>query len=280
MTSTSVLLSVYHLDSASGLESCLDSIVNQTRPADEIVLVRDGPLGDELDRIIDRFAAGHDQFNVISLPENRGLIHALNRGLEHCTGTLILRMDADDIARPERFTRQIDFMESHPDITVCGTAMEEFMENRHRRIKPVREHHEAIVRQLPWRNPLNHPTVCFRRQDILDAGGYPDLKFLEDYFLWAKLAATGRRLHNLPETLHEYRFNDSTLHRRSGWVNFRNECTLRVWMYRHGLMGLHVLAGTIVLQILLRFAPTGLQRLLWRASRNRHTTNAGEVNPP
>ncbi|MBD3646405.1 MAG: glycosyltransferase [Pseudomonadales bacterium] len=273
MTTSSVLLSGYHGDSATGLDACLDSILAQTQPADEIVLIKDGPLSDELDDIIERYAARHTAFRIVALPENRGLIHALNTGLEHCTGELILRMDADDIARPERFARQIAFMDSHAEITVAGTAMEEFIDEQHRRIKPVREYHEDILRQMPWRNPVNHPTACFRRQAVVDVGGYPDLRYLEDYFLWAKLAVAGCRFQNLPEALHQYRFDDNTLYRRSGWLNFRNECYLRFWMYRHGLTGLPVLITAVALQVVLRFAPTALQRWLWRAGRNRGTTD-------
>lgn len=271
----SVIISVYYKEWPARLDACLESIVSQTRQPDEIILVKDGPLGMDLDHVIDRFLDRYPQlFKVISLPENLGLIAALNKALESCESDYVLRMDTDDIAMPERFERQLDYMASHPEVAVSGTAMYEFLEDPARpRLKPVKVSHEAIVHQLPWRNPVNHPTVCFKTRAVKAAGGYPDLKYLEDYYLWAKLITLGFEFHNLPEPLHLYRFDDETLKRRSGWENFKNECTLRFWMYRHGLMGLPALLGVITLQVLLRCSPTGLQRRLWRATRQ-------PVSPP
>lgn len=266
----SVLISVYHKESATTLTACLDSLVAQSRMPDTVVLVKDGPLDASLEAVIGRFTADWpDLFTIIALTENLGLVTALNRGLEVCDTDYVLRMDADDLAAPERFERQLAFMDAHPEVAVLGTAMYEFITNpASARVKPVKESHNAIVRQLPWRNPINHPTVCFRTDVVRDMGGYPDLPLLEDYFLWAKLAEQGHCLHNLAEPLHYYRFDDETLKRRSGWANFRNECNLRLWMYRQGLVGLPGLLATILLQGLLRFAPTGAQRLLWGATRN------------
>ncbi len=267
--SASVLISVYDGESAANLSAALQSLIDQTRPPDEIVLVKDGPLSPGLEATIDRFLKpGPAPFRIVALEENRGLTAALNAGLEACKGDYVLRMDADDIAMPQRFERQLDFMESRPEVAVLGTAMREFRDAQAMtRYKPVKESHEAILKQLPWRNPMNHPTVCFRAAVINEAGGYPDLPFLEDYYLWARLMAEGHRFHNLAEALHLYRFDDNTLGRRSGWVNFRNECRLRLWMYRHGLVRLPVLAGALAMQLLLRFSPTAVQRWLWRISR-------------
>lgn len=265
----SVLLSVYYKESVDTFTTCLESIVAQTRMPDRIILVKDGPLDTELDNLIEEFArTWPNLFEIVALPENRGLTAALNEGLAKCSTDYVLRMDADDIAAPERFERQLAYIESHSDVAVLGTAMCEFIDHPDdARLKPVKESHEEIVRQLPWRNPVNHATVCYRTEAIKQAGGYPELALLEDYFLWAKLIKAGCRLHNLPEALYYCRFNDATLKRRAGWQNFKNEYSLRVWMYRHGLVRLPTLLATITIQLALRFSPTKLQRRIWQSTR-------------
>jgi hypothetical protein len=132
----------------------------------------------------------------------------------------------------------------------------------------VKQDHTAICAQLPYRNPINHPTVVFRRE-LIGQTGYPELHLLEDYFLWSQLIHAGIRFHNLPEPLVSYRFNDATLRRRSGWRNFRNECWLRYWMYQHGLTGAATVLVTILIQAVLRFSPAFVQRWIWQRSRQQ-----------
>lgn len=266
---TSVLMCVYGGDAPDAVAASLASLTAQTRMPDQIVLVIDGPVPEPLSHIIDASEASHPAlFTIVRLERNQGLIAALNQGIVHCRGEYVLRMDADDICREDRIEKQLAFMSRHPEVGVLGSAMREFDVSpiTITRIKPVRESHEQIARQLAWRNPVNHPTVCIRRH-LLPATGYPELRYLEDYFLWAVLMAEGVRFHNLSEPLIYYRFNDDTLARRSGWVNFRNEVALRLWMYRHRLIGLTTLVAVTAMQLLLRFAPRSIQRRLWRSTR-------------
>ena len=102
-------------------------------------------------------------------------------------------MDADDIALPNRFDEQLSYLEQHPDIDVLGTALYEFTVKPEtpERIKPVVTPHSRIAGSIGLRNPINHPTVCVRRSKLRDAGGYPELPLLEDYYLWARLLQAG-----------------------------------------------------------------------------------------
>lgn len=262
---------VYSGDTAAGLAASLDSLFTQTRPPEEIVLVQDGPLPEDLARVVEDASASFGGiFRIHRLAHNEGLVVALNEGLALCRGELLFRMDADDVAHRDRFERQTAFMDAHPEVGVLGTAMQEFIDYASRpvRIKPVKERHDEIKRQLIWRNPINHPTVCVRRA-LLPEAGYPHLRYLEDYFLWARLMAQGIRFHNLAEPLLDYRFDDSTLKRRSGWQNFRSEVYLRRWMYREGIGGRAALVASIILQAVLRFSPLAVQRRLWVSTRRR-----------
>ena len=267
---TSVLMTVYAGDDPAHFDVALRSVVAQRAPADQIVLVCDGPLGEAHERVIERAIADGAQLDVLRLTANVGLIGALNAGLDRCAGELVFRMDADDVSLPDRFGVQREFMEEHPEIGVLGTAMNEFDLDPQRpvRMKPVPETHDEIVRRLPVRNPVNHPTVCFRRE-LVSADGYPALRFVEDYFLWAQLINRGVRFHNLQAPLVAYRFDAATIGRRSGWTNFRNEMALRWWMHQRGMLGLPGFVAVGVVQAIVRFAPAGLQRWLWRLTRRR-----------
>jgi glycosyltransferase involved in cell wall biosynthesis len=272
VSSASLLMSVYSKVSPDALKACLFSLADQTLLPEQFVIVKDGPLTTELDILIDQFTAKFSNLTlIVNIEINQGLINALNTGLHHCTQKWIVRMDSDDVAMPDRIERQINFLKNNTDVDVLGSAMLEFdssPKNPQRR-KPVKSSHENIVKQLPIRNPINHPSVCIRKSTLLDIGGYPSLYLLEDYFLWAKLIKANARFHNLEDALILYRFDDSTLQRRRGRKNFVNECKLRWWIYQHQLSRPWDLVIGISLQCLIRFSPLFLQRYLWHASRQQ-----------
>ena len=267
-----MLMTVYGQERAERLDDSLDSIVNQTRLPQKIVLVKDGPLTESMDEVIDRYASAHpDLFEIVRLTQNNGRVYALNSGLQHCNSEYTFIMDSDDLSLPDRFEKQLQFMEIHPDIGVLSSAMYEFSQDPGNpdRIKTVVADHEAIMKQFPWRNPINNPACCYRTELVREVGGYPDLRYLEDYYLWSKLLCRGTRFHNLTEPLLLFRFNRATLTRRRGWVNFRNECWLRWFLYQNGQSTLAVVLLAMLLQLLLRFAPVGLQNVLWKTTRQR-----------
>ncbi|MEM7364228.1 MAG: glycosyltransferase [Pseudomonadota bacterium] len=266
---TSVLMCTYAGDDPDQLAACLDSLIGQSKQADEIVLVCDGPLPASVDNVVIRYDKAVAVLRVIRCEHNRGLVAALNEGLRHCSGDVVLRMDSDDLAHQDRIKLQVSYLTQHEAIGVLGTSMQEFTGHdvSQVRLKPVAMTHAEILKQMPWRNPMNHPTVAIRRDLLVKAGGYPDLKYLEDYFLWARLAVCGVRMANLDRPLVLYRFDDQTLARRGGWLNLRHEMYLRWWMYRHRLMGPVTLMATLLSQVVLRLAPLGVRRWLWRRSR-------------
>ena len=116
MINFSVLLSVYIKEQPIFLEQSLASILNQTLIPPEIVLIKDGSLTTELDLIIKKYQNEVPMIKVIQLPQNQGLGKALNEGLKHCSHELVARMDTDDIAKSNRFERQIQVFEEHPEV--------------------------------------------------------------------------------------------------------------------------------------------------------------------
>ena len=124
----SVLLSLYHKENFLALDQCFQSIwKDQTIQPDEIILVLDGPIGEELSQCVQKWQRIIGKsLRVIPLSQNVGLGKALNKGLEHCSNEWIFRMDTDDICKPDRFEKQIQFIQSNPNVVVVGGQILEF----------------------------------------------------------------------------------------------------------------------------------------------------------
>ena len=150
----SVLMSVYRKESPAFLSECLDSLALQTFLPDEVVIVEDGPLGEELERVIGVY---RKRLPIVSLrlPANVGLGAALQKGLDKCRGEYVARMDSDDICIPDRFRQQVDYLERNPQIAVVGGAIAEFDEDfaMPHSIRRLPETGPDLLRFAQFRNP-------------------------------------------------------------------------------------------------------------------------------
>jgi len=247
----SVLLSVYIKEHPSNLKKSIISLTNQTIEPDEIVIVKDGPLTNELEIIIEEYTNLYPYIKTIQLIQNQGLGKALNEGLKHCTYDIVARMDTDDIAKPNRFEKQIQIFQNNPDIDVVGTWIDEF-ENSTNNIISTRqlpENHFEIYQYAQKRNPINHPTVMFRKQAVIDAGGYQHFPLFEDYYLWIRMLLNGAKFYNIQESLLYFRFSPDMFKRRGG---FKYACTEAKFQWHIHQLGFINLPKTI-LNIAIRF---------------------------
>ncbi|MBE7018665.1 MAG: glycosyltransferase [Ruminococcaceae bacterium] len=221
----SVLMSIYHKEQPEFFQAAVESMLNQTVPPSDFVIVCDGALTKELDAVIAAFCQTNPQlFQIIRLPENQGLGLALKEGLPHCREALVARMDSDDIATKDRMHKQLQFLKEHPEISVVGAQIAEFEETPDRiiRYRMVPEYQKDILHKLKFSNPVNHVTTVFRKEHVLNAGSYPDHPGFEDYHLWTKLLSEGYVFHNLPDTCCFVRADAHMLKRRDGWTYFKN----------------------------------------------------------
>lgn len=218
MEQLAVILSVYHKEKAKYLEEALASIFNQTMVPQDVVLVKDGPLTKELEKVIGQFEAKHHMLRVISLEKNEGLAHALNIGIKATNANYIARMDTDDISLNERFEKQFDFLKSNPDIDCLGTWAIEIQEDGNEFfMKQMPLTHEECRNFYMRRNPMIHPTVMFRRRYFEKAGLYPENTYQEeDTMLWANGFKNGCRFANMPEYLYKFRIDNDFFSRRKG----------------------------------------------------------------
>lgn len=240
----SVLMSVYKNDSPAFLKLALESIYEkQTRKPDEIVVVFDGPITDELSDVLNNFQIGKENI-VFYYPQeiNRGLGEALRIGSEKCTGDYIFRMDSDDISDPERFAKQVAYVEAHPEIDVLGTDIAEFQiseqeENKRVRVCPAT--HEDIVKMGKKRNPMNHVSACIKRTALQECGGYKTLLLLEDYYLWLNMIAAGCKLANINESLVYVRVGNGFDSKRGSKERIKGWRVLQDFMLEHKMITKH-----------------------------------------
>ncbi len=245
----SVLMSLYFKERPDFLRQSLDSVFNQTVRADEVVLVEDGPLTPELDRIVEEYSARYPELHVVPLSKNGGLGLALREGLKHCHNDLVARMDTDDVCKHDRFRKQSAYMAAHPDIDACGSWIDEFIgdtDNVTSQRKTV-ESPEAIAEFARSRNPLNHPSVMFRKSAVEKAGSYQHFPLFEDWYLWVRMIHNGSRLANIPESLLWFRTSPDTFKRRGGWRYAKDSARFQMALRRMGFIStFQALKGSII----------------------------------
>ena len=226
--SVSVLMSVYKSENPAYLDCALKSVWDdQTVKPSQIVLVKDGPLGEELEAVICKW--GKKLGNVITLlknEKNQGLTKSLNKGVGAVTGDLIARMDSDDISLPERFEQQVKFFDEHPDIDIVGGSLREFNEkNPELCVRHYPQTHEEVVKYMCKACPLAHPTVMMRKR-IFDEGLRYNEKYRmsQDIALWYDAVMAGYKIANLSEITINFRSQGDVFKRRSrakAWNEFK-----------------------------------------------------------
>lgn len=235
----SVLISVYKNDRADDFRIALDSITSQqTLKPSEVVLVVDGPVPDETNRIISEVDAAHPGlYKVVRFDKNQGLGVALQKGLEACSNEIVMRMDSDDIAVPDRFEKQYQFMVEHPNVAVCGGQIAEFIGNVDTVVgkRTVPCSNDEIYHYMKSRCAFNHMTVALRRSKILEVGNYQPWFWNEDYYLWIRLMIAKCEFANLPDTLVNVRVGKEMYARRGGQKYFKSEVGIQKLMRQNGL---------------------------------------------
>lgn len=265
----SVLMPVYFKASPAELKVALASIWDeQTLKPSEIVIVKDGPLTEDLDDAIQVFS-DRAPVKLIALDHNVGLGTALRAGVEACHYEYIARMDSDDISVPERFQKQITFLEKNPEYSICGSMVDEF------EIDPSQIHARRIVpendiemhRFVKFRNPFNHMTVIFKKESILQVGNYQHLLGYEDYWLWARCLAAGYHGKNLPESLVKVRSGRNFLMRRRGLSLLRSEVKIATNLHKIGLLTSIEMVRNILLRGGIRLLPIPCIKMIYAFCR-------------
>lgn len=247
----SVCMSVYKNDKPADFLVAVRSIFNQTTAPNDIVLVVDGPVGEELKCAITIMQGEIGVLNVIWLPTNQGHATARQTGLMAAKNELVAVMDADDISVPNRFEKQLKAFEEHPDVSVVGGLINEFIGTPENVVgtRIVPEQDVEIKAYLKSRCPMNLVTVMMRKSHLQAVGGYIDWYCEEDYYLWVRLALAGYKFYNIQENLVDVRVGEEMYQRRGGWRYFKSEASLQRYMWKHDVIGL----GRYLYNVAIRF---------------------------
>lgn len=201
----SIVMSVYN--GQRYLCEALNSLLEQTLQDFELVIVDDGST-DETSLILDAYEKKDKRIFIIRNEQNLGVAASLNRGLQICRAPLVARADADDVFMPERLAKQLTYINQNPNVGVVGSAYQEIDENGQtlKDCEVVTEDRHLKFKLL-FGCIYIHPTTIFRRDLVLNAGGYDEKNFgrgPEDYDLWARLLSR-TRFGNINEPLVKYR---------------------------------------------------------------------------
>jgi glycosyltransferase involved in cell wall biosynthesis len=236
----SVCTSVYKNDNPNYVKVALDSLlIYQSVKPTEIILVQDGPVPDATTRLLSEYRNKYgDTLKVIVLEKNGGLGNALKIGVENARYDIIARMDSDDIAVPDRFEKQLSYLELHPDCDVVGGQITEFIDAPEIIVgkREVPCSNEEIYKFMRSRCALNHPTVMFKKASVLKAGNYKDWFWNEDYYMWIRMMEQGCVFANLPDVLVNMRSGLEQYGRRGGRKYFDSEIGIKKLMLEKGMI--------------------------------------------
>jgi glycosyltransferase involved in cell wall biosynthesis len=260
-----LLVSVYEGDRPEYLRRALRSAVDeQTVRPDQVVIVRDGPVRDELARCLDELCRRSPvPVTYVPLPDNLGLGPALDEGLAVSWFDVVARMDADDVAMPHRFEVELPLI---ADADIVGGGLLEFVTDTDdivgQRVPPTDP--GQIQRYARMHDPFNHPTVIYRRRAVLAAGGYGALRLMEDYALFARMLAGGARAVNVAEPLVYYRVGAEAFKRRGGTGLLRSELRLQNQFRRERFTTLAEYLRNVLVRGGYRLVPWWFRRAVYR----------------
>lgn len=257
-------MSVYNAALWAG--EAVESVLAQTAPDFELIVVDDGST----DRTAEVLEGFKDPRLKVIRQSRQGLTCSLNRALRLATAPLVARMDADDVARPERFARQMAFLEARPEVGLLGTGCQEISvsgEILRTVIPPVDD--VAIRRRLIRANPFVHATVMMRREALDAVGGYDErVPVAQDYHLWIRMSRI-TRMANLPEPLLRRRLTPGRVSSVRDTARLRAEVRVKLQALRSGAYPLW--CGVFLLKPLCALAlPPALRRLLRRSLMETH----------
>lgn len=229
MEKFSVLMSLYYKEKPEYFDQCMKSILRQTVLPSQIVIVKDGPLTEELEEVLKKYTEKNGKiYTIVPLAENKGLGLALAEGIKHCNNELIARMDTDDLAVKNRFELQLQEFKKDSKLDICGSNIVEFEGNPNnivaRRNVPLSD--AEIKKYQKRRDAFNHMTVMYKKSSVLKAGNYQSCLLMEDTLLWVNMIISGARCKNLEKPLVYARVGRNMFKRRGGFDYYRK--------YKHG----------------------------------------------
>lgn len=267
MENYSFLMSVYHKENPQYLDLSIESMLNQTIKPNEIIIVKDGLLTEELDKVIDKYYFQNKKmFTIVSLKNNIGLGLALNEGLKVSRNELVARMDSDDICKPQRCEEQLKQFESDNELVICGSNIDEFNGeiNNITGHRIVPENLKEIYEFSKRRSAFNHPTVMYKKSKVLENNGYSNLRRNQDVDLFGRMIFSGCKAYNVQDSLLWFRSDDALAKRRKSWENSKSYIETIKKFWKMGFSSFNDYLFVLIGQTGMFLMPVRLQQLLYK----------------
>lgn len=262
----SVLISVYKKEKPEYLKTALESIVNQTLKPTKIVIIKDGLLTKELNECIEDFQKQNPKlFKILAFNKNRGLGLSLRDGVKACKYEYIARMDSDDISRLDRFEKQFDYIQKHPETALLGTWITEFSKDEKKpdTLTKLPCTHQEIIKFAQKRNPFRHMTMVLKKEAVIKAGNYRDFLWFEDYDLWVRMLQKGYIAANIPEYLVNVRADKEMFARRGGWQYLKQDYKFQNFLLKIGFTTKLEFLLNVVIRTVIRLIPNTVRNYFY-----------------
>ncbi len=241
MNSFSVAICVYEKDNPVWFDRSLESIsTQQTLKPNEIVLVVDGPIGEEIESVIQKYDSLLKNisiaFKVVRFEVNQGHGNARRASVDNSSNDIIALMDADDVSLPNRFEEQIKLIIDGAD--VAGGDISEFIDDESKIVsyRKIPLEDKQIKEYAKSRCPMNQVSVMFKKESYSKAGGYIDWFWEEDYYLWVRMIENDFTFANTGTILVNVRVGDDMYKRRGGMKYYKSEKNLQKYMLKKHLI--------------------------------------------
>lgn len=268
MEKYSVLMSLYKKENPEYLRMALDSMINQSVMPDEIVLIEDGSLTVDLYLVLEEYKEKYPNLMYYYQNEkNLGLGRSLNIGLKICKNELVARMDTDDVSKADRCEKQLKRFEKNPVLSLVGSYIDEFEGDISNVIsqRKVPTAYDDIYEFAKRRSAFNHPTVMYKKSEVLNLGGYSNLKRNQDVDLFGRMLYAGCKAENIDEPLLWFRSSDELAKRRRSWENTRSYIGTIRRFWKMGYSGFKDYIIVLIAQTIMYLMPVKIQKLVYRS---------------
>lgn len=263
----SVLMSVYYKENPQFLKLSIDSMVNQTVRPDEFVIVKDGPLTQELNEVINKFVLVFPKlFKIIENKTNLGLGLSLNKGIMECRNEFVARMDSDDYSIPTRCERELDCFKQDSSLGIVGSFEAEFINNIENvvSVHKVPESNSEIQKFMRRRCALLHPTVMYKKSEILRCGNYHSVYLYEDYDLFLRMTLEYNvKAYNIQENLYYIRTSPDFYKRRGGFKYANTVLKFKWHQHLNGYMSLNDFFVSGIGQAIVCVLPNSIRKIIY-----------------
>lgn len=265
----SVVMATYSGDSVEYLLTAGQSIFHQTRTPDELIVVIDGPVGEDHENTLKKLIE-LGNLRVVRSERNVGPGGARHQGILAAKYEFIAIMDADDICTPTRFEKQLAVFEKE-EIDVVGGWIREFNEypGDISRVRSLPESHEELRKLAKWRSPMNNVTAMFRKSAYISAGGFLLMRAFEDYDLYARMMINGSCFYNLQEVLVDVRSGGEMFLRRGGLWQIPIESGMLYRMYNMGFLNGGEFLASWAIRTLMRLLPSSIREFVYKTILRR-----------